>query len=81
VCCAWLDICLSMSEHMPMTATLKRRSYFVDDNAVQRAKRILGAATDADVVRIAIDRVIEMDKFRKFVEQTARSVPRGSFRV
>jgi hypothetical protein len=70
-----------MNQHMHMSAALKRRSYFVDDKAVQRAKRILGAASDADVVRIAIERVIEMERFREFVEKTKGSLPRGSFRV
>jgi hypothetical protein len=65
---------------MHMTAVLKRRSYFVNDKAIQRAKRLLGAASDADVVRIAIDRVIEMERFREFVNKTKGSLPRGSFR-
>jgi hypothetical protein len=66
---------------MLVSTSLKRRSYFVDHKAIERAKRILGAPSDADVVRIAIDRVIEMDRFREFIEKTKGSLPRGSFRV
>jgi hypothetical protein len=43
-----------------MSSTLKRKSYFVDERAIRRAKRVLGVATEAEVIRIAVDRVAEM---------------------
>ena len=61
--------------------TLTRRAFFVDDRALRRAKRALGVATDAEVVRLSVDRVAEMDRFWRFMRRTRRSVKPGSFRA
>ena len=57
---------------MPMTkkAVLKRRAFFVDERSLRRAKKALGLATDAEVVREAIERVAEMEEFWKFMKET-----------
>lgn len=63
----------------PKTAPLKRKAFFVDQKALGRAKRVLGVGTEAEAVRLSIERVIEMDRFWHFMDDSRRSVPRGSF--
>jgi hypothetical protein len=46
---------------MAMKAKLKRKSFFVDELALQRAKRALGAKTDAEVIRLSVERIAEME--------------------
>lgn len=62
-----------------MSSTLKRKSYFVDERAIRRAKRVLGVATDAEVIRVAVDRVAEMERFWKFMQGTRKKLKPGSF--
>jgi hypothetical protein len=62
-----------------MSSTLKRKSYFVDEQAIRRAKRVLGVATDAEVIRVAVDRVAEMERFWKFMRSTRKKLKPGSF--
>jgi len=61
------------------TRKLKRKAFFVDEAKLRRAKRALGVKTDADVVRLSIERVVEMDRFRSFMTKTRKSLPVGSF--
>lgn len=55
---------------------LKRRSFFVDEKTLRRAKRALGVETDSDVVRLSMERVAEMEEFWKFMTRS-RGVLRG----
>ncbi len=73
---------------MPVTGTRKaarkrpaftRKSFFVDPVALRRAKRLLGVATDAEVVRLSIERVAEMEEFWRAMDASRRSVAPGSF--
>lgn len=57
---------------------LKRKSYFVDENVVQRAKKLLRAETDSDAVRISLERVIEAEEFWQFMDETGGKLPPGS---
>ena len=43
---------------------LKRKAFFVDERRLARAKKILGVGTDAEVVRLSIDRVIAAAEVR-----------------
>jgi len=54
--------------------TLKRKSFFVDEHAVQRARRVLGAASDAEAIRMSVDRVAEIEAFWRFMQRTRRGV-------
>jgi hypothetical protein len=47
-----------------------RKSFFVDAKAIDRARRVLGAGTNAEAVRFAVDRVVEMEKFWRFMAGT-----------
>ena len=70
---------------MPMKRTAlratryARRSYFVDERAIQRARKALGVGTNAEAVRLAVDRVVEMEEFWRFMARSRRSLGAGSF--
>jgi hypothetical protein len=51
-----------------------RRSFFVDPQAIGRARKALGATTDAETVRLAVDRVVEMESFWRFMATTRESL-------
>lgn len=57
---------------------LKRKSYFVDENMVQRAKKLLRAETDSDAVRMSLERVVESEELWEFLEQNSGKLPPGS---
>ena len=66
---------------MPRRRPLKRTSFFVDVTAVRRARKLLGAATDAEAVRIAVERVGEMERFWRFMRKTRGTLKPGSMRT
>jgi hypothetical protein len=59
-------------------AQYTRKSFFVDEKAVKRARKALGAATDAEAVRLSLDRVVEMEAFWRFMGGTRKSLKPGS---
>jgi len=59
-------------------ARMKRKSFFVDEQTLHRAKRLLGVETEAEVVRLSVERVVEMEEFWQFMNKTRRSLPPGS---
>lgn len=61
-----------------MPPKLKRKSFFVDENAIRRARKALGAATDAEAVRMSLDRVTEMESFWRFMKKSRRTLRPGS---
>lgn len=64
---------------MPRPASLTRKSFFIDTRTLRRAKRALRARTDAEAVRMSLERVNEMDAFWRFMTKSRGSVPSGSF--
>ena len=63
---------------MAVRAKLKRKSFFVDERALNRAKRALGVKTHAEVIRLSVERVTEMEKFWGFMKKTRRTLRPGS---
>ncbi len=63
---------------MPAAPKLKRKSFFVAEEALQRAKRALGARTEAEVVRLCVERVAEMEEFWSFMGKSRRLLKPGS---
>ena len=63
---------------MPSQAKLKRKSFFVDEAALDRAKKSLGVKTVAEVIRISVERVAEMEEFWEFMKKSRRSLRPGS---
>lgn len=45
---------------MRKAAELKRASFFIDVRALRRARVALGASSDAETVRISVERVAEI---------------------
>jgi hypothetical protein len=63
---------------MRAAAKLKRKSYFVSESTLRRAKRALGAQTEAEVIRISVERIAEMEEFWKFMTESRRLLKPGS---
>jgi hypothetical protein len=61
--------------------TLTRKSFFVDERALRRAKKLLGVTTDAEVVRASGDRVAEMEEFWRFMKNSRRILKPGSVKT
>jgi Arc/MetJ family transcription regulator len=55
-----------------------RRSFFVDEMAIRRARRALGVPTNAEAVRLAVERVVEMEAFWQFMTRSRASLKRAS---
>lgn len=61
-----------------MGAKLKRKSFFVDEGKLRQAKKALGAKTDAEVVRLSVEKVAEMEEFWEFMKKSRQSLKPGS---
>lgn len=55
-----------------------RKSFFVDARAIGRARKLLGTGTDAETVRQAVERVVEMEEFWRFMASTRAGLRPGS---
>jgi hypothetical protein len=53
----------------------------VDDQAVRRARKALGVGTDSEAVRVAVERVAEMEEFWRFMRKSRGALKPGSFRA
>ncbi len=60
---------------------LKRKSFFVDEALLRRAKRALGVGTEAEVVRQSVERMTEMALFWRMMDETRGLVEPGSVEV
>jgi len=65
---------------MARRTALKRKSFFVDEQTLRLAKKALGVTTDAEVVRLSVARVTEMEEFWRFMTHTRRTLKRGSLK-
>ena len=78
---------------MPTSPTgLKRRNawpeppasrgnpFFVEERTLKRAKKALGVPTDAEVVRLSLERAAEMEEFWRFMQQSRRILKPGSIK-
>jgi hypothetical protein len=63
---------------MARPAKLKRKSFFVDEKVLRRAKRVLGVSTDAEVIRISVERIAEMGRFWRFMDDSRKVLRPGS---
>ena len=58
--------------------TLRRKAFFVNPRVVRRAQRVLRVDTEAEAVRLSLERVAEMEEFWRFMMRTRRSLNPGS---
>ncbi len=63
---------------MSAGSNLKRKSFFVDQRRLREAKKVLGVNTEAEVIRLSVERVIEMEKFWRFMDKTRGTLAPGS---
>jgi Arc/MetJ family transcription regulator len=68
-----------MRERRARAPRYARKSFFVDEKAVRRARQALGVGTDAEAVRLALQRVVEMEEFWRFMAKSRDSLKPGSF--
>jgi hypothetical protein len=61
-----------------MGAKLKRKSFFVDEGKLRQAKKALGVKTDAEVIRLSVERVAEMEEFWEFMKKSWQGLKPGS---
>lgn len=66
---------------MPSKAKLKRKSFFVNERALQRARKALGVKTDAEVVRLSVERIAEMEAIWQFMKNSRGTLRPGSIEV
>jgi hypothetical protein len=59
---------------------LKRRAFFVDERTLRRARKALGVRSDAEAVRVSLERVADMETFWRFMRHSRRRLDRGSIR-
>lgn len=64
---------------MRKQARLKRKSFFVDEHVLRRAKRLLRAPSDAETIRLSLERVAEMERYWKVMARSRGKIPVGSF--
>ncbi len=64
---------------MSRMTRLTRKSYFVDPRMVRRARRALKVTSDAEAVRVSLERVTEMEAFWRLMRTARRSLESGSF--
>jgi hypothetical protein len=62
-----------------MKTRLKRRSVFVDERELGEARRVLGAGTDAETIRVAIREISRMTALARFMDRTRGKLPPGCF--
>jgi hypothetical protein len=58
---------------------LKRKSFFIDERTLKRAKRLLRASSDAEAIRLSLERMAEMDEFWRVMDASRGSLKKGSF--
>ena len=56
-----------------------RKGFYVEPQLIKRAKRLLGLRTEAEVVRVSVRRVVEMEEFWRLMDKTAGILKPGSF--
>jgi Arc/MetJ family transcription regulator len=64
---------------MAKTAKLKRKSFFVDEETLATARRILRVSSDGEAIRLSLERAAEMERFWRLMEKSRWSVEPGSF--
>ncbi len=62
---------------MPRERKLRRKAFFVDERTLDRARRALRVATDAEAVRLSVERIAEMEAFWEFMKKSRRILAPG----
>jgi hypothetical protein len=60
---------------------LTRRSFYINPTTLRRAKRALKARTDAEAIRLSLERVAEMEALWEFMTKSRGALKRGTFQI
>jgi len=55
-----------------------RKSFYVDEQLLRRAKKVLGLRSEGEVVRVSMERALAMEEFWKFMKETKGVLEPGS---
>ncbi len=66
---------------MAKSVRLKRKSFFMDEQKLRQARKALGARTDAETVRSAVERITDMERFWRFMTRSRGKLRAGSFQA
>jgi len=55
-----------------------RKSFYVDEQLLRRAKKVLGLRSEGEVVRVSLERVVVMEEFWQFMTETKGVLGPGS---
>ena len=64
---------------MSKQGNLVRKSFFVDERELHRAKKVLGASSDGEAVRLSLERVAEMERFWRLIDRTKATLEPEAF--
>jgi hypothetical protein len=63
---------------MAKPRNLQRKSFFIDERVLARAKRLLRVSSDAEAVRVSLERIAEMERFARFMASSRGKLAPGS---
>jgi hypothetical protein len=72
---------LDTERMMARQVRLRRASFFINPDAVRRARNVLGAANDAEAIRMSVEWMAEMERFWRFMRKSGRTLTPGSIEV
>ena len=49
---------------------LTRKAFYVDEQLLRRAKKVLGLRSEGEVVRVSMERTLAMEEFWKHMRET-----------
>lgn len=64
---------------MRKQVVLKRKSFFIDEKCLKRARRALRVKSDSEAVRLSLAKIAEMAEFWGFMDRTRGAIEPGSF--
>jgi hypothetical protein len=64
---------------MSRSGNLVRKSFFVDEKQLRRAKKVLGAGSDAEAIRMSLERVAEMERFWALIDRSSNTLEPAAF--
>ena len=75
-----MHVIMELRGHMAKEA-LTRKSFYIDPVTLRRAKRVLRVRTDAEAIRLSLERVAEMEQFWQFMTKSRGLLKRGTLEV
>ena len=62
-------------------AKLKRRSFFVDERVLRRARKALKVSSDSEAIRVSVEQVADMEEFWRFMDKSRNKLKPGSIEI